>query len=81
MEEAIAKINKYSTLAALQKSDKKVGAIDIVLRPLAAFITDFFSRKGYRDGFYGFLISGMNAMTNLMTYTKIWEMRRNKKHD
>jgi glycosyltransferase involved in cell wall biosynthesis len=78
LEDAINKINKYSTLAAIQKSEKKVRTIDIVLRPFAAFITDFFSRKGYKDGFYGFLISGMNAMTNLMTYTKIWELQRKK---
>jgi glycosyltransferase involved in cell wall biosynthesis len=78
LQEAISKINNYSSLAAKQKEDKKVGAVDIVFRPLSAFITDFFSRKGYRDGFYGFLVAGMNAMTTLMTYTKIWERQRAK---
>ncbi len=76
LEDAISKINKYSSLAAKQKADKRVGVLDIFLRPLSAFITDFISRKGYKDGFHGFLVSWMNSMTTLMTYTKIWERQK-----
>jgi glycosyltransferase involved in cell wall biosynthesis len=78
LDEAILKINRYSSLAAKQKAYKKVTAIDIILHPISAFITDFFSRKGYKDRFYGFLVAGMNAMTTLMTYSKIWEKQKIK---
>lgn len=78
LDDAISKINKYSSLTAEQKADRKVGTLDIILRPASAFVTDFFSRKGYKDGFYGFLVSWMNSMTTLMTYSKIWERQKRK---
>lgn len=78
LEEAYKKINHYSTLAAEQRADKKVGALDLILHPIAAFLTDYFSRKAYKDGVHGLLVAIMHAMTNLMTYTKIWELQNVK---
>jgi (heptosyl)LPS beta-1,4-glucosyltransferase len=78
LHDAYRKINTYSTLAAEDRVGlKRVRAHDIVLHPLAAFLTDFLSRKGYRDGMHGFLVALLNATTNLMTYTKMWE-RQNR---
>ncbi|KAF0153626.1 MAG: Glycosyltransferase [Ignavibacteria bacterium] len=80
LDDAYRKINHYSSLAAQQKADKKVNAADIILHPIAAFLTDYFSRKAYKDGLHGLLVAIMHAMTNLMTYTKIWELQNiNKK--
>jgi len=80
LDEAYKKINHYSTLAAKQKQNKKVSAMDLILHPLAAFITDYFSRKAYKDGVHGLLVAVMHAMTNLMTYTKIWELQNMNKN-
>ncbi|MEW6653929.1 MAG: glycosyltransferase family 2 protein [Bacteroidota bacterium] len=80
LDDAYRKINHYSSLAAQQRADKKVKAADIILHPIAAFLTDYFSRKAYKDGLHGLLVAIMHAMTNLMTYTKIWELQNiNKK--
>lgn len=76
LEQAYCKINHYTTLAAIQRMNKKVSAVDIILHPIGAFLTDYISRKAYRDGFHGFLVAMINLTTNLMTYTKIWEMQR-----
>jgi len=74
------KINYYSTLAAEEKWErKKVGAFSIFLHATAAFFTDFISRKGFKDGIHGFLVSTINMSTNLLTYIKIWEKQRNKR--
>jgi len=78
LDEAYRKINHYSSLAAKQRADKKVSALDIILHPIAAFLTDYFSRKAYKDGVHGLLVAIMHAMTNLMTYTKIWEIQNVK---
>ena len=79
LSETLAKINHYSSLEAEERYEKKkVGATDIVLHPIAAFLNHFISRKGYRDGIYGMLVSIIHAMTNLMTYMKIWELQNRK---
>lgn len=73
--DAIKKVNRYSTLMADIKKNKKVNVYDFFLRPRAAFYADFISRKGYKDGIYGVLVATLNAITNLMTYLKIWELQ------
>ncbi|MHC1736421.1 MAG: glycosyltransferase family 2 protein [Ignavibacteriaceae bacterium] len=71
------KVNYYSTLAAEEKwKIKKVGAISIILHAFAAFFTDFISRRGFKEGMYGFMVSTINMSTNLLTYIKIWEKQR-----
>lgn len=78
LEEAYRKINTYTTLAAEQYNGKKVRGIDLILHSIAAFLTDYFSRKAYKHGMHGLLVAYMHAVTNLMTYTKIWEIQNVK---
>jgi hypothetical protein len=74
--EYIEKINQYSTLQALEKSKRgRVGFWDIILRPVAAFLTEYIGRKGFLDGIPGIIICHFNMITNILTYTKIWEMQ------
>jgi len=80
LHDAFSKINTYSSLAAKDRFEKKrIRAIDFIFHPLAAFLTDFISRKGYKDGVYGLIVSLINAITNLMMYMKMWELQRGKK--
>ena len=80
LSDTISKINKYSTLEAQERADKKnVKPYEIILHPIGAFLNHFISRKGYKDGVYGMLVSAVHAMTNMMTYMKIWEMQNVKK--
>jgi glycosyltransferase involved in cell wall biosynthesis len=75
------KINRYSTLAAEERAGKKkVRGRDLVFHPIAAFLTDFISRKGYKDGVFGLMVALINMTTNLMMYMKMWEIQ-NKKED
>lgn len=77
--ETIGKINSYSSLESEERMGrKKIKAKDIILHPLAAFFNHFISRKGYRDGIHGMLVSIIHAMTNMMTYMKIWELQNKK---
>jgi len=80
ISDTIKKINEYSTLQALEKKDgKRVKARNLVLNPLAAFLNHFISRKGFKDGIYGLMVSIIHMLTNLLTYMKIWEMQNVKK--
>lgn len=78
--DAMSKINKYSTLEAQEKyKRKKVNAFTILFNPFIAFIQFFIFRKGFIDGVYGLLVSIMHAMTKIMMYVKIWELRKKEK--
>lgn len=80
ISETISKINYYSTLEAEEKFEKKiVKPSQIVIHPIAAFLNHFISRKGYKDGVHGLMISLIHAMTNMLTYMKLWEMQNVKK--
>ncbi|HPI37513.1 MAG TPA: glycosyltransferase family 2 protein [Ignavibacteriaceae bacterium] len=73
------KVNRYSTLAAEDRAGKKrIKGRDLVFHPVAAFLTDFISRKGYKDGVYGLMIALINMTTNLMMYMKMWEIQNRK---
>lgn len=77
--ETIKKINEYSYLQALEKKNgKKVKAINLILNPIAAFLNHFISRRGFKDGVYGLMVSLIHALTNLLTYMKTWELQNNK---
>lgn len=78
IEQAFRKINNYSTLQAeeMYKAKPKVTGAKIFLHGASAFIRSFLSLKGYKDGMHGLIISMMDTLTNLLTYTKIWELQR-----
>lgn len=76
----ITKINIYSTLEAQEKFEKKkVKPSQIITHPIAAFLNYYISRKGYKDGVHGLMISLIHAMTNMLTYMKLWEMQNVKR--
>lgn len=75
-----AKTNdKYSTLAVkeMAQSGKLRGtALDIITRPLCAFIYKYFFRFGFLDGVHGFIINGCHAFYVFSKYSKAWEKKR-----
>lgn len=77
IEQTIRKINHYSTLEAQEKWQRKhVSAISIILHPIAAFFNHYIVKRGLTDGVEGLMISVFHAMTNLMTYMKMYELKK-----
>jgi glycosyltransferase involved in cell wall biosynthesis len=80
IEYIISKINEYSSLQAEEKCiRKKARWFNIIINPIIAFLQHFILRKGFTDGIHGFLVSLIHALTNLLTYIKIWEIQNVKK--
>jgi glycosyltransferase involved in cell wall biosynthesis len=74
ISEALSKINSMSTNEAWERVDRhRVKARDLLLHPLAAFLNQYFSRRGFREGAFGLMVSIIHAMTNAETYMKLWE--------
>jgi hypothetical protein len=77
----IGHMNKYSTLGAeMATADKLRGFSlwNIVLRPWATFIYNYFFRLGFLDGREGLLLHMYHAVYVSWKYAKAWEMSRKK---
>ena len=76
IEEHIAQINKYSTLSALKKFDKgkKSSLLAIILFPKWRFLRDYILKRGFLDGYYGFVICVNSAHEVFLKYTKLRDL-------
>jgi hypothetical protein len=72
-------MNRYSSLgakAALAKGHRSFSLTNIVLRPLATFIYNYFFRLGFLDGREGLLLHLYHAGYVSHKYAKAWELAR-----
>ena len=75
----IAHMNRYSSLGAqmaVAKGHRSFSVADIVLRPLATFVYNYFFRLGFLDGREGLLLHLYHAVYVSWKYAKAWEMSR-----
>ena len=74
-------MNRYSSLGAEMAVGKGHGGfslLNIVLRPLATFIYNYFFRLGFLDGREGLLLHLYHAVYVSWKYAKAWELARSK---
>jgi glycosyltransferase involved in cell wall biosynthesis len=81
LSDYIEHMNRYSSLGAemvIEKSNGKVrfNFVNIVLRPLATFVYNYFFRLGFLDGREGLLLHIYHATYVSWKYAKAWEMSR-----
>ncbi len=69
----LKKANRYSGLFAESafKKGKKVGMHRLFLEPPARFVSVYFFRKGFMDGFAGFVIAGVESFEVFLRYLKL----------
>ena len=81
LSDYIDHMNRYSSLGAEMVVGKgKVGfrVVNIVLRPLATFVYNYFFRLGFLDGREGLLLHLYHAVYVSWKYAKAWELSRSK---
>jgi glycosyltransferase involved in cell wall biosynthesis len=74
-------MNRYSSLGAemaAAKGRRGFSLFNIVLRPLATFIYNYFFRLGFLDGREGLLLHLYHAVYVSWKYAKLWELARKK---
>lgn len=54
---------------------------DAIRFPLNEFLSRFFARKGYKDGFHGLMLSLLMAFYHFLVFANIWEMQGFKEYD
>ncbi|EKE01169.1 MAG: Lipopolysaccharide core biosynthesis glycosyltransferase [uncultured bacterium] len=78
IEDLINKINSYSTLGAtkLYKNNKKTSHTKAFAHALWAFIRIYFLKRGFLDGWPGFIIAFSNFEGTFYRYVKLIEKNR-----
>lgn len=84
LSEYVEHMNRYSSLGAemvVAKKNARVrfSVINIVLRPLATFIYNYFFRLGFLDGREGLLLHLYHAVYVSWKYAKAWELANKSK--
>lgn len=81
-EEFIERHNRYTDIAA-QELLKTKGAItamkafkEMLFKSFKIFWKSYIKKRGYRDGFYGFLFATLFAFSNFLKWAKYWELIR-----
>jgi glycosyltransferase involved in cell wall biosynthesis len=74
-------MNRYSSLGArmaVRSGSRRFNLINLVLRPLATFVYNYFFRLGFLDGREGLLLHLYHAAYVSWKYAKAWELSRSK---
>ncbi|MGH9641258.1 MAG: glycosyltransferase family 2 protein [Terriglobales bacterium] len=77
-------MNRYSSLGAemvAAKGPARFNVFNIVLRPVATFIYNYFFRLGFLDGREGLLLHLYHAVYVSWKYAKAWELSRKPADD
>ena len=78
----LARMDRYSTLAAQEvvKAGRRPGIGAVTVRPLFTFVKMFLFKKGFLDGYHGFLLSVLYGVYTFAKYAKAREIRGRESH-
>ena len=78
LSEFMQMINRYTELEAKQKIKKgiKFSFIRMVFDAKLSFFRRFLYKRGFLDGWRGFMLSYMMAIYRLTTWVKVWEREK-----
>ncbi|HXV28471.1 MAG TPA: glycosyltransferase family 2 protein [bacterium] len=78
LEQWISKFNRETTLEAEKwvKDGRSVSLLNSLRKTCDRFLKYYFLKKGWRDGFTGYLMSVFHGLYQLISYAKYREMKR-----
>jgi glycosyltransferase involved in cell wall biosynthesis len=78
IEEIILQTNRFTNIQAKAMFDRgrRSNAIKIFINPLMAFISAYFIKLGFLDGYNGFIIARCASYSTLIKYSKLLHMQR-----
>lgn len=76
----VIQTDKFTTIAARAafKQGKRSSIFKIVTRPIFKFFRDYFFKRGFLDGRYGFVICSINSLYALLKYAKLHALQTGK---
>ena len=81
ISDQVERNNRYSTLGAqvLHDQDAEFSVFKLVTKPIFKFIETYFLKRGFFDGYLGFIISVSAAYSVFLKWAKLWELLRDEK--
>ncbi len=78
----LQKANRYTDKKSeeLLKEKYSIKISDLILKPVQEFNSRFFFQKGYKDGIAGLIFSSLQAFSELLIYSKVWEKSKTQKN-
>jgi glycosyltransferase involved in cell wall biosynthesis len=78
LSEHLKKIDSYSTLYArgAYKRGKRFSLVKLLTSPAGAFLRRYILKRGFLDGFEGFVLSVMASYYTFLKYLKLWEIEK-----
>ena len=74
-EEVVKKANRYSTLGALKLADKRVSMGTALFHGIWSFLKHYVAKRGFLDGWAGFVIAFGNFEGTFYRYAKRFEVQ------
>lgn len=80
-------IYKHSEIYSINERDNllrkgyKLSYLDAIRFPANEFLSRFFAREGYKDGFHGFMLSLLFAFYHFLILARIWEKQEFKEYN
>ena len=73
-------INRQTTLEARKwiNTGRKMPMLHAFWRASDRFFRRYLRKKGYKDGFYGFMVAFFDSLYQIVSYAKYWEMKNEK---
>ncbi len=77
-EHFLGSLNRQTTLEAKKwiETNRHMSLGKAIWRTVDRFPRSFIGKKGYKDGFIGFMIAFFASLYQIMSYAKYWEMKR-----
>jgi len=77
-EHFLASLNRQTTLEAQKwiETGRTMSFGRALWRTIDRFFRSFIGKKGYKDGFIGFMIAFFASLYQVMSYAKYWQMKR-----
>jgi len=74
----LAKLNGQTTLEAQKwfETNRKMSFGKALWRTFDRFPRTYFRKKGYKDGFIGFMVAFFASLYQIISYAKFWEMQQ-----
>jgi glycosyltransferase involved in cell wall biosynthesis len=76
--EHVLQTNRFTDLNAQYAFEmkKKSSVMQILLRPLWKFFSDYFVKRGFLDGYYGLVVTMISAFATFLKYVKLRELNK-----
>lgn len=80
IEQHKAQIAKFSSISAQAYFDKglRSNVLRIIFSPVAKFVRNYILKKGFLDGYYGWLICILSAKATYLKYVKLKKIQEGK---